>query len=158
LTDPTITLALERFTSFGDLLKFLRRRTGLTQRELSIQVGYSHAQISRLELNQRPPDLATVVARFVQALDLEQEPEIAARLIELAAAETRDVGPTGGAPPFKGLRRFEEAMPSYSSGVRRSRPASSTGCAPRSLPRQTCGSWPSWAPRAAASPRSCGPV
>ena len=52
-------LALERFTSFGDLLKYLRRRSGLTQRELSIAVGYSHAQISRLELNQRQPELAT---------------------------------------------------------------------------------------------------
>ena len=63
-------LALERFTSFGDLLKYLRRRSGLTQRELSIAVGYSHAQISRLELNQRQPDLATVTARFIPALDL----------------------------------------------------------------------------------------
>jgi transcriptional regulator with XRE-family HTH domain len=44
-------VALERFTNFGDLLRFLRRRTGLTQRQLSIAVGYSHAQISRLELN-----------------------------------------------------------------------------------------------------------
>lgn len=49
-----LSLGLERFTTFGDLLKFLRRRAGLTQRELSIAVGYSHAQISRLELNQRP--------------------------------------------------------------------------------------------------------
>ena len=66
----TSALALERFTSFGDLLKFLRRRAGLTQREVSIAVGYSHAQISRLELNQRPPDLATVTARFIPALDV----------------------------------------------------------------------------------------
>ena len=66
-----LTIGLERFTTFGDLLKFLRRRAGLTQRELSIAVGYSHAQISRLELNQRLPDLATITARFVPALYLE---------------------------------------------------------------------------------------
>jgi hypothetical protein len=51
-----IEFAIERFTTFGDLLRFLRRRAGLTQRELSIAVGYSEAQISRLEQNERVPD------------------------------------------------------------------------------------------------------
>jgi WD40 repeat protein len=100
---------LDRFTTFGDLLKFLRRRQGLTQRELSIAVGYSHAQISRLELNQRLPDLATIAARFVPALDLEREPGTAARLMDLAAAMQRDDAPASGAPPFKGLQFFDEA-------------------------------------------------
>jgi transcriptional regulator with XRE-family HTH domain len=49
----------DQFTTFGELLKFLRRRAGLTQRELSIAVGYSESQISRLEQNQRPPDGGT---------------------------------------------------------------------------------------------------
>jgi hypothetical protein len=31
------------FTSFGDLLKYLRRRARLTQLELSFMVGYSDA-------------------------------------------------------------------------------------------------------------------
>jgi transcriptional regulator with XRE-family HTH domain len=53
---------LERLTSFGDLLRYLRRRAGLTQTELSIAVGYSDAQISRLEQNTRAPNLATVQA------------------------------------------------------------------------------------------------
>ena len=103
-----ITLALERFTSFGDLLKFLRRRTGVTQRELSIAVGYSHAQISRLELNQRPPDLATITARFIPALDLEDQPEAAARLLELAAALPGQESPAPGSLPYKGLQFFDE--------------------------------------------------
>ena len=85
MIDQTSQLALERFTRFGDLLKFLRRRSGITQRELAMKVGYSHAQISRLELNQRLPDLAMVAAQFVPALDLEQEPLVARRLLELAA-------------------------------------------------------------------------
>ena len=59
-----LTIGLERFTTFGDLLKFLRRRAGLSQRELSIAVGYSESQISRLEQHQRPPDGAAVAARF----------------------------------------------------------------------------------------------
>lgn len=103
------TFALERFTSFGDLLKFLRRRAGLTQRELSIAVGYSHAQISRLELDQRQPDLATITARFIPALDLEGESEVAARLLELAAGAPRRENPLPGPVPYKGLRFFEEA-------------------------------------------------
>ena len=66
---------LEKFTTFGDLLRFLRRRAGITQLELSIAVGYSDAQISRLEQNLRPPDIPTIEARFVQALGLEDEPK-----------------------------------------------------------------------------------
>ena len=34
------------FTNFGALLRFLRRRARLTQRELSIEVGYNFGQIS----------------------------------------------------------------------------------------------------------------
>ena len=108
MSDQPIALALERFTSFGDLLKFLRRREGLTQRELSISVGYSHAQVSRLELNQRPPDLATVTARFIPALCLDRSPEAAARLVELASLP-HVTEPTPGTPPFKGMRSFAES-------------------------------------------------
>jgi hypothetical protein len=83
---PTAASAirLEHFSTFGELLKYLRRRAGLTQRELSIAVGYSGAQISRLEQNHRPPDRATLAARFVPALDLDNEPAIVARLMALA--------------------------------------------------------------------------
>ncbi|MBF8283025.1 MAG: hypothetical protein HW378_1940 [Anaerolineales bacterium] len=102
-------IALKQFTTFGDLLKYLRRRSGLTQRELSIAVGYSDTQISRLELNQRPPDLATIAALFIPALGLEHEPETAARLMELASAMQRDDAPASGLPPFKGLQHFDEA-------------------------------------------------
>ncbi len=81
---------------------------GLTQRELSIAVGYSHAQISRLELGQRVPDLATIAARFVPALDLGKEPGVADRLLELASAP-QDAPQVAGLPPFKGLQFFDEA-------------------------------------------------
>ena len=43
---PAVTL--DRLATFGDLLRFLRRRAGLTQLELAADVGYSDAQISRL--------------------------------------------------------------------------------------------------------------
>jgi len=108
---PTASLdvALERFTTFGDLLKFLRRRAGLTQRELSIAVGYSDAQISRLEQNERLPDLATISARFLPVLMLEDLPQVAEHLLELASTVRREDAPASGLPPYKGLFYFDES-------------------------------------------------
>jgi non-specific serine/threonine protein kinase len=83
----------DRFATFGQLLRFLRQRARLTQRELSIAVGYSESQISRLEQNQRAPDQAALAARLVPALHLEQEPEWVARLLELAAASRAEGRP-----------------------------------------------------------------
>ena len=99
---------LENFTTFGDLLKFLRRRVGITQMELSIVVGYSDAQISRLEQNLRLPDIPTIQARFVSALDLEHEPKAVARLLDLAAKVRREDAPGLGLCPYKGLNYFDE--------------------------------------------------
>lgn len=73
-------------TTFGDLLKLLRKRAGLTQRELGIAVGYAEAQITRLEGNTRPPDPVVVRARFIPALDLEDESQLAQQLVALAYA------------------------------------------------------------------------
>src|ERR1700733_9706176 len=75
---------LDRLTTFGELLRYLRRRAGLTQTSLSIAVGYSDAQISRLEQNLRLPNLATVQARFLPVLRLKSEPAARDRLLELA--------------------------------------------------------------------------
>lgn len=105
----SMTIALEQFTTFGDLLKYLRRRAGITQRELSIAVGYSDTQISRLEQNERLPDLATLTARFLPALHAEAQPEVAKRLLELAASMRREDAPANGLPPYKGLYYFGEA-------------------------------------------------
>jgi WD40 repeat protein len=105
----SMNIALERFTTFGDLLKFLRRRAGLTQRELSIAVGYSDAQISRLEQNERLPDVATISARFLPILLLEDQPQVANRLLELASAVRREDAPASGLPPYKGLFYFDES-------------------------------------------------
>ena len=75
----------EAFPTFGHGLKYLRRRARLTQRELGLAVGYSEAQICRLEQNQRLPDPITLAALFVPALGLERDQVLAARLLELAA-------------------------------------------------------------------------
>ena len=100
---------LEKFTTFGDLLRFLRRRAGITQTELSIAVGYSISQISRLEQNLRLPDIPTIEARFIAPLCLDEEPKVVARLLELAAAVRREDAPASGLSPYKGLDYFDES-------------------------------------------------
>ncbi len=74
------------FGEFGPFLRYLRRRAHLTQRDLGVAVGYSIGQISLLESGKRLPDLATLAALFVPALELQDEPELVTRLLQLAAA------------------------------------------------------------------------
>src|SRR5919198_1568121 len=100
---------LEKFTTFGDFLRFLRRRVGLTQMELAMAVGYSDTQISRLEQNLRLPDIPTIEARFISALGLEDETKAVARLLDLAAHVRREDAPALGLCPYKGLSYFDEA-------------------------------------------------
>ncbi len=47
-------------------------------------VGYSDAQISRIEKNQRTPDAATITALFIPALGLDNDSKWVTRLLELA--------------------------------------------------------------------------
>jgi len=98
----------DTFQTFGDLLKYLRRRERLTQLELSIAVGYSEAQIGRLEKNQRRPDITVFKALFIPALHIESEPELITRFLELAQAARQEDAPAPGLSPYKGLLFFEE--------------------------------------------------
>ena len=82
---------LPQFESFGELLRHLRKRAGMTQRDLGQAVGYSEAHIARLESGIRLPDLVTVKGAFVEALDLQHEPELAGQLSALAAKARGDV-------------------------------------------------------------------
>ncbi len=72
-------------SSFGALLRQLRKRAGMTQGDLAAAVGYSVSSICDLEQARRLPVVAGVTDRFVAALGLQDEPLAAARLIELAA-------------------------------------------------------------------------
>src|SRR6516165_5927690 len=97
---PRIGLPASSFTDFGTLLRILRRGARLTQRDLGLAVGYSEAQISRLEQGKRLPDPAVVAALFVPSLGLSAEPVVARRLHALAQAarDARD----GPAPASAG--------------------------------------------------------
>ena len=79
-------MTLTETLSFGALLKQIRKRAGMTQRDLAAALDYSDSLISGLEKSQRLPDLEAVITHFVPALGLQDDPAAAAHLIELAAA------------------------------------------------------------------------
>jgi predicted ATPase/transcriptional regulator with XRE-family HTH domain len=72
-------------TTFGALLRQLRKRAGMTQGDLAAAVGYSVSFICDLEHARRLPVLQTVMDQFVPALGLQEEPHFATRLLELVA-------------------------------------------------------------------------
>ena len=71
--------------TFGNLLKQLRKRAGMTQGDLATAVGYSVSFVCALEHNRRLPNVETVLQTFVPALGLQEEPHFAMRLVESAA-------------------------------------------------------------------------
>lgn len=71
--------------TFGLLLRQLRKRAGMTQRDLAAALGYSDSLISSLEKGQRQPDPDMVRAHFIPALGLQDDPRSAAHLLECAA-------------------------------------------------------------------------
>jgi predicted ATPase/transcriptional regulator with XRE-family HTH domain len=85
--------SLATLATCGGLLKFLRRRARISLRELSIEIGYSESHLSRIENNERAVDRTTLLARFVPALHLEDEPEIIARLLALCDQQANNLAP-----------------------------------------------------------------
>jgi predicted ATPase/transcriptional regulator with XRE-family HTH domain len=86
--------SLASTATFGDLLKQLRKRSGMTQADLAAAVGYSVPFISNLELGQRLPDVQVVLQQFVPALGLQEESQLVVRLVELAAMARGERPPT----------------------------------------------------------------
>ena len=72
-------------TTFGDLLRHLRKRAGMTQRDLAAAIGYSISFVCDLEQNHRQPAVDVVLHQFIPALGLQEEMGFAAHLVELAA-------------------------------------------------------------------------
>jgi predicted ATPase/transcriptional regulator with XRE-family HTH domain len=71
--------------TFGDLLKRLRKRAGMTQDDLAAATGYSRSLIGALERNDRLPDIEVVIQTYLPTLGLQEEPLLAAQLVEAAA-------------------------------------------------------------------------
>ncbi len=103
------------FHSFGEALRYFRKRAQLTQAELGRAVGYSREYIAQLEGDHRNPDPTTVAALFIPALDLTHSPADAARLVKLATASRgkslRDYGITIHAPKRLPAQREQPANP-----------------------------------------------
>src|ERR1700722_7847176 len=104
---------LDRVVAFGELLRYLRRRAGLTQTELSIAVGYSDAQISRLEQNLRLPNIPNIQARFLPVLGLKHEPAARERLVQLAVEAQRQKADAEAAtaPPLTAMTPSIAVLP-----------------------------------------------
>ena len=114
------TLSPENFNSFGELLRYLRERAELSQRELALQVGYHYSYMSRIEKNERMPDSATLMARFIPALGLDDEPQWTERLLRLAASEEKTMAPRrGGQTPASHPPIVTSSLPTFDSPLNR---------------------------------------
>lgn len=80
----------DSFQNLGELINFLRERAHLTQRDLAARVDYHYSYISRVEKNLQIPAVATLMGRFIPALDIEGQSEWIERLIELASGKPKD--------------------------------------------------------------------
>jgi predicted ATPase/transcriptional regulator with XRE-family HTH domain len=96
---------------FGAHLRLLRRRARITQAELGIAVGYSDAQICRLETGRRPPDLTTLVALFFPALQIDPGSAEARHLLALAARARAESDPSPQPPALTDGDSERPALP-----------------------------------------------
>jgi len=86
-------MSMTQALSFGTLLKQLRKRAGMTQRDLAVALGYSDSLISSLEKARRQPDLDVVIQRFIPALGLQDDPRTATKLLAAAASARGQAAP-----------------------------------------------------------------
>lgn len=84
MTERTDALNPEQFETLGKLLRYLRERAHLSQRELAAKVDFHYSYISRVEKDQHIPDFATLTGRFIPALGISNETIWFDRLIVLA--------------------------------------------------------------------------
>ncbi len=73
---------MNQIYTFGEMLRVLRKRAGMTQTELGMAVGT--AQICRLEKNERRPDPLTVQRMFAPALRVSHDPTVMQQFISLS--------------------------------------------------------------------------
>ncbi len=112
MPDSLITVSPDSFVDFGELIRYLRERSELSQRELALQVGYHYSYMSRIENNERIPDAATLMARFIPALGLDDEPIWTARLLKLATSQEKTISPRRGArTPASSTPTIDTALP-----------------------------------------------
>jgi predicted ATPase/DNA-binding XRE family transcriptional regulator len=89
MSERKSSFAPQQFSTLGELLRYLRERAHLTQRELAAQIGYHHTYISYVEKNQRVPAKSALLGRFVPVFGLEEEPQIVELLLQLEKAANK---------------------------------------------------------------------
>ena len=119
-------------TTFGDLLKRLRKRAGMTQDDLAAAMGYSRSLVGALERNDRLPDVEVVIQTYLPALGLQEEPLLAAQLVEPAALARGERPPTFLRPQARAPRRDRAGSREEARTVSPSRPRKSSGATRRS--------------------------
>lgn len=77
---------MTKTANFGEVLRHLRKRAGLTQGALAAAAGCSTAYISALESGERRPTVAMVRTQLAPALAASGDPRLLDRLLELALA------------------------------------------------------------------------
>ncbi len=82
----------------------------MTQGELAALVGFSLSQISLLEKDKRHPDLQQLVERFIPVLELSDQPQVAQRLLELAATARGERLPSHFTLQFTATRTVEVSV------------------------------------------------
>jgi non-specific serine/threonine protein kinase len=90
-----IDVTPQDFATFGGLLRFLRQRAGLTLRALSEKVNYTDSLLSRLEKDERQPNLKWVEETLLPALEID-DPALEKLLVSRAIAARRDEQPPDG--------------------------------------------------------------
>ncbi|HNA88935.1 MAG TPA: helix-turn-helix domain-containing protein [Anaerolineales bacterium] len=96
----TAEIPPDSFSTFGEMLRYLRERAHLSQRDLAAQAGYHYSYISYLEKNARVPDVATIKARFIPVLGLNYEDEqVVEHLLSLAAQAQQNSLVSGAEAP-----------------------------------------------------------
>lgn len=59
--------------TFGQILKEIRRETGISQRELAERVGVDFSYISKIENDRLPPPSADTIVKICEVLNISNE-------------------------------------------------------------------------------------
>ncbi|MDI9401788.1 MAG: helix-turn-helix domain-containing protein [Limisphaerales bacterium] len=81
----------EEVKVFGELLKSLRRRAGMSLRDLARKAADDPANISRIERRLRPAPGEDVTERFAKALGLTPQSEEWVQFMDMAALSRREL-------------------------------------------------------------------
>jgi transcriptional regulator with XRE-family HTH domain len=111
-------MAADEALAFGQRLRELRERAGLTQAQLAERAGMHRQGVAKLELGEREPSWSTLLA-LTKALAVDLN--AFARPAGSAAASRRPGRPPKGPPLAEDLEGKPEACPTATRGTKQNR-------------------------------------